>query len=112
MVKKAGGGVATLPEPEEETEPGEQLQLLDTDDPAAKPLKACAKRYKKLVRERMEIGAKEVAEKEKLRALVKELGVKPNADGVFDIKIDGVEIKVTPRNELVSVKLDDDEDDE
>ena len=81
-------------------------------DPAAKPIKASAKRYKKLVRERMAIGEKEVAEKEKLRALVKELGIKPNADGVFDIKIDGVEVKITPRDELVSVKLDEDESDE
>lgn len=81
-----------------------QLQLLDVSHPAAKKIQSLARAYKKAVKERMEIGKTEQDLKEKLRAEVKESGMKPDEDGVVTFTCGKVTITVTPRDELVRVK--------
>ncbi|MGE0289359.1 MAG: hypothetical protein AB7I42_23995 [Bradyrhizobium sp.] len=81
-----------------------QGQLLDVSHPAAKEIQRIARAYKKTVKERMEVAKKELELKEKLRAEVKESGMKPDEDGVITFTCGKVTITVTPRDELVRVK--------
>lgn len=86
---------------------GEQLQLLETAHPMAKKIIDTARKYKRLVRERSEILRDEVKEKEKMKALVRETDLKPDADGVIEFRCGKVVVTVTPRDELIRVKDDD-----
>jgi molybdenum cofactor biosynthesis enzyme len=88
----------------------EQLDLMDVTPEYAKPLKAAARKYKKASAERQAALAEEVEAKGKVLEIVKAAGIKPDADGVTKCHVDGMTIKVTPRDELVRVKLDDDEE--
>ena len=94
---------------EDVADAGEQLQLLDVSHPLAKDIKRAAKRYDVDKHERMAATKKEVESKTKLLALVKQSGVRPDAEGVIEFAVDGLHISVTPRDELVKVK-DDGED--
>ena len=88
----------------------EQLELMDVTPEYAKPLKAAAKKYKKASAERQVALHEEVEAKKKVLEIIKAAGIKPDAEGVMKCHVDGMTIKVTPRDELVKVKLDDDDD--
>jgi hypothetical protein len=94
-----------------DAESTEQLELMDVTPEYAKPIKAAAK-YKKASAARQAALAEEVEAKTKVLELVKAAGIKPDADGVTKCHVDGMTIKITPRYELVKVKLDEDEDGE
>jgi len=98
-------------ESESESEPGEQLDLLDVEPEVAKPIKAAARRYKKHQKARMAALALEIKAKDEIKALVHEAGIKADAAGVIEFRLDGMTIKITPRDELVRVKTDDDDGD-
>jgi hypothetical protein len=88
----------------------EQLELMDVTPEFAKPLKAAARKYKKAMGERQAALKDEVEAKAKVLELVKAAGIKPDASGVTKCHVDGMTIKVTPRDELVKVKMDEDDD--
>jgi len=90
--------------------PGEQLLLMDTDIPEAKPITAAARRYKKHQKARMESLALEIKAKNEIKDLVRAAKIKPNAEGVIELHLNGLTIKITPRDELVKVKTDDDDE--
>jgi len=92
--------------------PGEQLMLMDTDLPEAKPITAAARRYKKHQKARMEALALEIKAKGEIKNLVRAAKIKPNAEGVIELRLHGITIKITPRDELVKVKTDDEGDDD
>jgi hypothetical protein len=89
---------------------GEQLELMDVTPEYAKPLKAAARKYKKAMGERQAALKEEVEAKQKVLEIVKAANVTPGADGVTQVHVGDLTIKITPRDELVKVKLDEDED--
>lgn len=88
---------------------GEQLDLIDVSPANSKEIIKQARIYKKAQAERCEALAEEVESKQKLLSLIKEAGLKPLEDGVIRFRLDGFTITVKPRDELVKVK-DDSED--
>lgn len=110
---------ADAPEPEPESEPdpeaGEQLMLLDVESEFARPLKAAARKYKKSMAARKAALAEEVEAKKSILDLVKEAmatesGIRADAEGVIQFAVDGMTIRIKPRDELVKVKFEDDEE--
>lgn len=92
-----------------ETEGG-QLDLIDVSPANGKEIIKQARIYKKAQAERIEALAEEVESKQKLLALVKEANLKPLEDGVIRFRLDGFTITVKPRDELVKVKDDSEEE--
>jgi hypothetical protein len=91
---------------------GEQLPLIDVTPANSKEIISVARDYKKAVSARMRCGEKEVELKKKLLGLVEEAKLERLADGVIRFKVDGMLITVTPRDELIKVKEDGDDDKE
>jgi hypothetical protein len=87
---------------------GEQLELIDVAPENSKKIIAVAKRYKTALAERMAALVEEKAEKQKLLALVKEADLQPLEDGSIRFRVDGMTISITPRDELIKVKEDGD----
>lgn len=90
----------------------EQKDLIDVHPENHKKIKQLAHAYKKAQRARAEALAEEIKWKEKLLSEVKESKVTKNPDGSYKFKVDDVTISVTPRDELVRVKFEDDESDD
>jgi hypothetical protein len=63
-----------------------------------------AKRYQKHKKARLAVLAKELADKEELKALVKEANLTPLADGVIRFSCDGLEIELKPGESSLKVK--------
>lgn len=97
------------------TSPGdeEQLQLLDVDLPEVKEIKSAARAYRRAQQARLKAGAEEMKYKGQLLEVVKaaqESGnIKPDEDGAFKVKVGDLTISVTPRDELVRVRFDKDD---
>ena len=89
---------------------GEQLDLIDVTPEYAKPIKAAARKYKKCLAARQAALAEEIEQKKKIIELVRQANIKPDGEGVTRFRLDDMSIKITPRDELVSVRLDDDSD--
>lgn len=90
----------------------EQLDLIDVAPENEKEIIACAKRYKKFQRERSEALKNEVAEKQKLLNLIEAAELSRLDDGSIKFKVDGFMITVTPRDELIRVKDEGEENEE
>lgn len=84
---------------------GEQLDLIDTTPENSKEIIRHAKKYKAAMQERVAALVIEKEEKTKLLSLIKESGMKP-VDGKISFHCNGYKITVTPRDELVKVKED------
>lgn len=82
---------------------GEQGTLIDTGPKEPKKIIAAAKRYKAAQRERLAALEEEVAAKKHLLDLVKAENLQP-VDGKIQFEADGMIITVTPRDELIRVK--------
>ena len=83
---------------------GEQLDLINIHPENAEEIVADARAYKKTVKTRLSIQKKEADLKAKLLDTVAKAKLKPLADGTYRFRVDSVEIKVTPRDNLVQVK--------
>lgn len=81
----------------------EQGQLIETGPEHSDEIIAVAKRYKAHQLGRISALAEEKAAKQKLLELVKAEGLEP-VEGKIKMTIDGYEISITPRDELVQVK--------
>ena len=99
MVKKA----------EDTPDAGEQLQLIETESEYLKPIKAAAKAYKKALAARQTALSQEIEQKKKIIELTKKANFTPDAQGVIKYRVADIVVKITPRDELVRVKLDEDE---
>ncbi len=88
----------------EKTEKGEQYDLLDVSPENAMPIIAAARVYKKLVAARIATGVKEVEQKQKILSLIKGAKLQTLDGGKIKFKYDNVTVSVTPRDELVQVK--------
>lgn len=90
---------------------GEQLDLIDVKPENAKPIIAAARLYKKLMGVRQKALAKEVVQKAEVLRLIKAAELQPLAGGKIKFEYDSVIISVTPRDELITVKDKDYEED-
>jgi hypothetical protein len=88
-----------------ETQKGEQMDLIEDVQPknAGAILKE-ARIYKKFQAERLSALAKEKEHKQKVLDLVKAANLQPLEDGIIRFRCDGVLITVKPRDELITVK--------
>lgn len=82
----------------------EQLDLIDVLPKNATAIKRAARAYLKAKAERLACLEKEQGQQEKIRDLVEEAELQPLADGVIRFRLDGLTIKVTPREDGVLVK--------
>lgn len=88
---------------------GEQLDLIEVEPEEAKEIARIARAYKKAQKARVTALAEEIKQKEKLLAVVKEAKLQPGVDGMYTFKANGTIITVTPRDELVKVKFEDED---
>ena len=88
---------------------GEQMDLIDVGPKHSKEIIACARIYKAIVTKRIKLTSAEVTAKIKLLDMVKAAKLKRLSDGTIKFKIDGITIKVTPRDELIQVTEDKEE---
>ena len=89
-----------------------QLDLIDVGPENARAMKPVVRKYEEAKAERIAWLGTEVEQKKKLLALVKEAGMKPNADGVTQFSLNGTIITITHRDEHISVKPPKSEDSE
>jgi hypothetical protein len=80
-----------------------QGDLIDVQPENAKAIAKAARAYKIIQAERSAILTKEVDQKKKILALVKEGGVRPLPDGTIRLLVDGITVIIKPRDELVRV---------
>lgn len=81
-----------------------QLDLIEVGPENAKAMKPVIRKYKAAVMERTSWLAEEKKQKVKLLAMVKEAGLQPDNDGVIQFSLNGIVVKITPRDELVQIK--------
>jgi hypothetical protein len=87
--------------PKEES--NEQGTLMEIGPKHSKEITAVAKKYKAAQAERLEALGREKDLKEQLLAMVKDENLQP-VDGKIKFRVNGLEITVTPRDELIQVK--------
>ena len=89
----------------------DQMDLIDVSPKNKKAMLKIAGEYKECQRQRIRFLKEEIERKTKLLGLIRDAKLQPNEDGVISFRLDGVKITVTPRDELLRVK-DEAEDDE
>lgn len=88
--------------------PGEQMALIDVGPENLAAITPVAKRYQAAQQRRAKALKEETAAKEEILALIKDAGLNRLEDGSIRFRCDGMLISVTPRDELVRVKEDND----
>lgn len=73
-----------------------QIALIEVEHPMAKPFKALRRKYEGLGDEKNAAGQAMKKVRESIIALIKEHGIKPNADGVIQFQLDDELIEITP----------------
>lgn len=89
---------------------GEQLALIDVTPENLKAIKPIARRYRAAMQTRVDALKEEVEAKQQILALVKDAHLSRLEDGTIKFRCDGMVITVTPRDELVKVKEEDEGD--
>lgn len=97
-------GITEMAKTKKKVTKGEQLDLIDVAPENAKAIVAAARVYKMRQKERLDALKKEIAEKQKVLALVKEAKLKPLESGIIRFTCEGFTISITPRDELIKVK--------
>ncbi len=89
----------------QDVEPGEQMELIDVLPEKAKPIIKAARKYRKIILERLALQEKEAEAKENISALIQAAKIVPlNKEGVIHFKYEGVDITVIPGKEKIKVK--------
>ena len=88
----------------------EQGYLIDVQPKNKKEIVTKAKAYKRAVIARLSAGDKESNLKSELLELIKGANLQPTEDGRIKFSLNGFKITVTPRDMLIQVKSDADED--
>ena len=91
---------------------GEQPELIEVGPKNAPEILRAAKAYKKAQTERTTALAEEIKQKQKLLAVVKAAKLQPTEEGDYHFTCNGATITVTPRDELVRVKFEDEADED
>ena len=82
----------------------EQLDLIDVSPENIKEIIPAARTYQKAKVARMNATERETKAKVALLSLVKAAKLKPLDDGTIRFRCDGLIISITPRDELIKVK--------
>ena len=82
----------------------EQLELIDVKPENMQEILPAAQTYQKAKLARMKATDKETKAKKELLQLVKEAKLKPLDDGVIRFRCEHLFISITPRDELIKVK--------
>jgi hypothetical protein len=85
-------------------EKGEQQELFELLGEHAAEIKQAGKLYKKYQKTRLESLKLEIAQKTVIRELAKKANLQRMSDGVIRFKVDGMEIEIEPRDDVVRVK--------
>ena len=85
-------------------EKGEQQELFELLGEHAAEIKAAGKLYKKYQKTRIEALKNEIAQKTIIRELADKAGLQRMPDGKIKFKVDGMEIEIEPRDDVVRVK--------
>jgi hypothetical protein len=93
-----------MPKKKSPVKKGEQIPLIDVGPQELKKIIPLAKNYKAAVKTRVTALEEEVAYKKQLLELVEAEGLSRDAKGKIRFKADGLEITVTPRDNLIQVK--------
>lgn len=96
----------------QETQAGEQLDLLDVSHPLAKKLKPLARKFKQCIREEFGAREKKIEIRKKMVEAIHAANMPADDDGTITVSFDDVTIKLTPRDEKVKVILAEDESSE
>lgn len=96
-----------MEKPIEEIQKGEQMPLIDVLPENIKPIIPIARAYKKVVAQRVQLTAKEVELKTKIKDMARKAKIPRLDDGSIKITHDGVQIVITPQDEKVKVSIDD-----
>lgn len=87
-----------------EPAPGEQIELLDVGPENLKQIKPVARRYRSAVAARIAALEEETKLKAQILSMVHDAHLSRLDDGTIRFKCDGMTITITPRDELVRVK--------
>lgn len=90
-----------------ETEEGEQMPLIDVLPESAKPIVPVARRYHKIIRERLAIQKKEAEQKKKLGEAVHKADLLPLDNGKIIFKWQDITVEVEPQEDKVKVTIKD-----
>ena len=93
----------------ENSQSGEQLELIDVLPKVAKPIIEAARVYKGFQTKRLQFLAKEKKQKQIVLELVRDAKLQPLEGGLIKFTTDGVTISVTPRDELLRINENSDE---
>lgn len=88
-----------------ETEPGEQLMLMDIETEGAQALLVKLKAYDKVKKARLALLAEEIVKKNDLLPDIDEQKFKPDADGNIKFGIDDAEVEVITTEAKRTVKI-------
>jgi len=88
----------------------EQPTLIDVAPENAKEIVRAAKRYKKAQADRIAALNIEIEEKAKLLNMIKQANLQRLADGTIRCHVDGFLITVTPRDEVLRIKDENESD--
>ena len=93
--------------PIDEIQKGEQMPLIDVLPESAKPIVPVARKYHKIIRERLAIQKKEAEQKKKLGEAVHKANLLPLDNGKILFKWQDIEVEVTPQADKVKVTIKD-----
>ncbi len=102
--KKKGTKEAEPKKGESKARKGEQLDLIEVHPKNVKAIVREARLYKELQATRLSALAKEVAQKEKVKEMVKAAGFQRLDDGTIRFEYDGVLVTVAPQDDKITVK--------
>ena len=94
-------------EKSEQATKGQQMDLIDVSPKNSKEIIRQAQIYRDALARRQSALNEETNAKQKLLDLIKKAGLQRLEDGTIKFHVDGYKITVTPRDELVKVKEDD-----
>jgi hypothetical protein len=109
MARKQKSMEEQVEKTEVEVQEGEQLDLIDVTPENAPEIIKHAKLYKKSQKRRILALEEEISEKQALLALIKESHMPTLEGGKISFRCDGYTITVTPRDELIKIKDEEEE---
>lgn len=112
MAKKTKQGAITeknVQASENESTAGEQLELIDVGPENLEKIGPHARKYKSAQKKRLTALDEEVKEKNIIKQLVHESGLKRLPDGSIRFRCEGMRIEVIPTDEKIKIKEDPDE---
>ena len=81
----------------------DQLQLIETSHPLAKKFRAARGAYDRFRQEQASLKEHADKKREEILQIVREMGVKPDVDGVIAFQMDGQEIKIVPGKSVLKI---------